>query len=78
VVPEDALEVVVDHLEVRDEIPLGAESGGAVQAEVNVLVLLTAVQRQVSAQGSTCALCTNQGKSSVADRDPHKNGRPGS
>jgi hypothetical protein len=36
----------VDHLEVGDEVPLGAEPGGAMLAEVDVPVLLAHVYRQ--------------------------------
>ncbi len=39
----------MDNLEVGGEVPLGPEPGRAVEAEVDILVLLAAVQRQVPA-----------------------------
>ncbi len=54
-IPENALEVVMDNLEVGGEVPLGPEPGRAVEAEVDILVLLAAVQRQVPARISSVA-----------------------
>ena len=42
--PKNTLEIVVCDLEVGGEVPLGPELGGAVEAEVDVSVLLAGVQ----------------------------------
>ncbi len=44
----------MDDLEVGGEVPLRSEPGRAVEAEVNILVLLAAVQRQVPATDEQC------------------------
>ncbi len=44
----------MDDLEVGGEVPLGPEPGRAVEAEVDILVLLAAVQRQVPATDEQC------------------------
>ncbi len=44
----------MDNLEVGGEVPLRSEPGRAVEAEVDILVLLAAVQRQVPATDEQC------------------------
>ncbi len=65
----------MDDLEVGGEVPLRSEPGRAVEAEVDILVLLAAVQRQVPATDEQSCGTGNEGSVTFchAEPEPAKN-----